>query len=159
MPSVRARHLAALVLLSVAAAGCANGLFSDRDRLKMALEEYHDGLRWGKVEASAAHLPVAERLRFAERFQQLQGDLEVMDYEVQRIEWDRPRGIANVRVDVSRSLKRRGIVERSVLEQRWQEVGGGWLIARQRRIAGAALPLLDEEPVKTAPVSSAPSSR
>lgn len=137
-------RLAALALLLV---GCIGAGLSDRDRLKMALEEYNDGLRWGKVEAACAHLPVALRQPFAERFQQLSGELEVMDYEVQRIEWDRKAGTARVRIDMNWSLKRRGIVERSVIEQKWQEAGSGsWIIAEQRRVAGSPVPFLDEPP-------------
>ena len=157
MPRVRVLHLLPLLLCVAFAAGCVSGILNDRDRLKMALEEYNDGLRWGRVESSCAHLPEAERQKFAERFAQLQGDLEVMDYEVQRLQWDRDHGTATVRVDVSWSLKRRGIVERSVMEQRWQEVGGGWMLVQQRRIGGVPLPLLDEEPAPaSAPAAAAP---
>lgn len=139
--------------LAALLAGCLSVGLTDRDRLKMALEEYNDGLRWGKVEASCAHLPVAARQPFAERFQSLAGELQIMDYEVQRIEWDRKQGTARVRVDVSWSLARRGVVERSVIEQTWKEAGmGGWIIAEQRRIGGSQLPFLDEpRPALSAP--------
>src|SRR5262245_58225594 len=110
MPGARFLHLPALALAlatAVTSGGCAGVMFNDRDRLKMALEEYNDGLRWGKVESSVAHLPVAQRQAFAERFSQLHSELEVMDYEVQRIQWDRDHGTATARVEVSWSLKRR----------------------------------------------------
>lgn len=148
-----------LLVLTGCLAGCLTVGLSDRDRLKMALEEYNDGLRWGKVEAACAHLPVALRQPFAERFQQLSGELEVMDYEVQRIEWDKKQGTARVRVDMSWSLKRRGIVERTVLEQKWQEAGTGqWIVAEQRRITGSQVPFLDDPPPAAAapPPPSAP---
>lgn len=157
MSIARLRAVAlALVVASVTApllAGCLSVGLTDRDRLKMALEEYNDGLRWGKVEASCAHLPVAARQPFAERFQALAGELQIMDYEVQRIEWDRKQGTARVRVDVSWSLARRGVVERSVIEQTWKEAGmSTWIILEQRRIMGSQLPFLDEpKPAPPAP--------
>jgi hypothetical protein len=140
---------AALALVVAAAAivivapGCGGAVFTDRDRLKQALEEYNDGIRWGKVDSSCAHMPVAARKAFAERYAQLQNELEYMDYEVQRIEWDREKNTADVRVEMSWSLKRRGIVEKSVLAESWQEVRGGWLMTKVEVLSGSPLPLLD----------------
>lgn len=131
-----------LVSLACALAGCAGGMLSTRDELKLAIQDFNDGVRWGKVEQSAARLPVDRRAAFAERFAGLEDELEIMDYDVQRIDWDRASDRALVRVDVSWSLKRRGLVERTVVEEEWLKKGG-WVLVTAKRLKGSPLPLFE----------------
>src|SRR4051794_32529262 len=102
-----------LLALAALLAGCAGTLVPRRDELKLAVMEFNDGVRWDKPESSAAHLPLERRGPFAERASRLADELEVMDYDVQRIELDRDKDTAEVRVEISWSMKRRGIVERT----------------------------------------------
>lgn len=145
---MRRSPLVALRLAALGAAlalpGCLGGILSDRDRLKTAIEEYNEGLRWGKVDQCAVHLPVERRQPFAEGFAALGDDLEVVEYEVQRLSWDRARNTADVRLSVSWSLKRRGLVERTVVEQHWEEVRTAWYVTRSKRLSGSPLPILED---------------
>jgi len=137
------RLLSPVLLVVLVGAGCTGGLFSERDRLKTALEEFNEGLRWGKVDAAASHLTIPERQPFAERFGAVADDLEIVEYEVQRIQWNREKGTAEVRLSLSWSSKRRGLVDKTILEQHWEDVHGGWFVTRQKRLSGTPLPLLD----------------
>jgi hypothetical protein len=130
----------ALIVFSVG--GCFGGI-SRRDELLIAVHEYADGIRWGKIEQSAIHLPVERRQAFAEKCGALEDELEVVDYEVQRVELDRATDAATVRVTVSWSLKRRGIIERTVVEQRWEQRGSAWVLTKQSRLRGSPLTILD----------------
>ena len=145
------RETVGFVVAVVLLGGCSTGMFTDRDRLKMALEEFNDGIRWNKVESSCGHLPVAARKAFAEKYASYAGEIEFMDYEVQRIEWDRSKMTADVRVEISWAAKRRGILERSVILESFQEVRGGWLINKLTTKSGAPLPLIDESHIGDAP--------
>lgn len=138
------RALAAFATALLSA--CAGAFTPQRDELKIAVQEFNDGMRWGKLEQTAMHLPVERRQAFSERFAGLEDELEIMDYDVQRVEFDRQKDTAAVRVDISWSLKRRGIVERTVLEENFEHGHGTWLMTRARRIKGSPLPILDDPP-------------
>ncbi len=145
LPMLRA--LAAAALSAGLLAGCGMATFSQRDELMTAVDEFNDGIRWGAMDRSARYLPVELRKRFAERWASLEDELEIMDYEVQRLEINKGgKGptTADVRVDVSWSLKRSGILERTVMQQHWEQRVGGWMVARQTRLKGAPLPLVIE---------------
>lgn len=144
-----------LASLACALAGCAGGMLSTRDELKLAIQDFNDGVRWGKVEQSAARLPIEGRAGFAERYAALEDDLEIMDYDVQRVDLDRAAERALVRVDMSWSLKRRGLVERTVVEQDWRKKGG-WMLVSARRLKGSPLPLLEVAGPTPPPAAPAP---
>ena len=132
------------VVLIVLAGGCFTGGFTRRDEMMVAVREFNDGIRWGRIDQSAVHLPLDRRQPFADLYGGLEGDLEVVDYDIQRIDYDSSHEIADVRIDMSWSLKRRGIVERTVWQQHWERQGGGWLLTRQARLKGSPLALVDE---------------
>jgi hypothetical protein len=133
----------ALLLLAFLLAGGCYAPMGPREELVWAVREYSDGIRWNKIDQSARHLPVEKRQPFAERYGAVEDELEVVDYEVQRVEYDRKTDSAEVRVDISWSLKRRGVIERTVLQQHWEQKGHLWMLARQSVVRGTPLPLLD----------------
>ncbi len=156
---MRSRLLVSLVSLACAlGAGCAGSILSSRDELKLAIQDFNEGVRWGKVEQSAARLPVDLRAGFAERYAGLEDDLEIMDYDVQRIDWDRAADRALVRVDMQWSLKRRGLVERTIVEEEWLKKGG-WVLVAAKRLKGSPLPVFEGlAPAAPPPGSPAPAA-
>ena len=134
------RHFALSAALLTACAGH----ITKKDLLVMAIREFNDGIRWGKIDISATHLPLPSRKLLAERFGRVEDDLEVVDYDLQRIDVAPGGKNAVVRVDMAWSLKRRGIVDRTVLEQIWEEQSSGWFMTKQTRIKGVALPIFED---------------
>lgn len=135
------RTLPFYALALVAVSSCAGGM-TKRDEMMFAVREFNDGVRWGKIDASAAHLPIEARQKFAERYTGLEEELEVVDYELVRVDIAPGGKSAVVRVDVSWSLRRRGIVEKTTVEQRWEELGG-WVLTRETKLRGAPLPIFE----------------
>ena len=127
----------------IVAASCA-GHMTKKDFLVMAIREFNDGIRWGKIDVAATHLPLPARKLLAERYGRVEDELEVMDYEIQRIDVAPGGKTALVRVDMSWSHKRRGPVDRTVLEQSWEEQNAGWWMTRQTRIKGTPLPIFED---------------
>lgn len=125
--------------------GCLPGM-SKRERLTEAVREFNDGVRWGKYELSVMHLAVADRRRFADRHTALADELEIADYEVQRIDVDSKTDTAEVLVDISWSLKHRGLLERTQVAQKWEERLGQWVMVKEERRSGAPMSLFDERP-------------
>lgn len=133
----------ALCLAVASSSGCLGAMTSQKDDLQQAIREFNDGIRWGMAEKSASHLPVDKRLKFAEKWVSLEEELEVLDYEIQRVEWGSSRSAADVRVDVTWSMKRRGIVEKTTVAQHWEQTSGTWLVTTQKRLRGTALSILE----------------
>jgi hypothetical protein len=131
-------------------AGCIAGMgYTTRDRVTAAAREYNEGVRWGRLEQAAAHLERARRAGFVDRHKALEDELEIADYELVSLELDKsdkklPR--ATARVEYTWSLKRRGLVEKTSTDQRWEERDGEWLLAAEVRVKGAPLSLFDEPP-------------
>jgi hypothetical protein len=136
-------------------AGCIAGAgYSTRDRVTTAAREYNDGVRWGKYEQAALHVPKDKRDNFLERHKNFEDELEIADYELVAInidKSDRKHEKITARVDYTWSLKRRGLVEKTTTEQVWEETDGEWLVAREERLKGAPLALFDEPAPKHPP--------
>jgi hypothetical protein len=143
---MRRRWVAVAALLLCA---CADQ-FSRREQLLAVVKEYNDGVRWNRLEQSAIHLAPSDRRHFADRHAPLADELEVTDYDVTRVEIDQKHDTATVVVDVQWSMKRRGLLERTVVEEKWSLHNGDWLLTRESRLRGAALPLYDEPEAKSA---------
>src|SRR5260370_14585633 len=125
-----------LVVLALSLAACFTGM-TTRDRLSAAVREFNDGVRWKKYESAVMHMAVADRRRFADRHAALDDELDISDYEIQRIDVDSKSDTADVTVDVSWSLKHRGLLERTLVVQKWEAPRGGWLMVKEERLAGA----------------------
>jgi hypothetical protein len=129
-------------------AGCVAGAgYSMRDRVTAAAREYNDGVRWQKWEQAAAHIAKDTRIKFLERHQAYEDELEIADYELVAIDLDKSdkkRDRATARVDYTWTLKRQGLLQKTSTLQRWEEKEGGWMMEREERLRGAALPLFDE---------------
>ena len=136
-----------LTAIATLLAACMGG-FAERDLLLDAVREYNDGVRWGRLDQATSHLPIAARQRLTERLATLGDELEFSEYDLGRIDVEGER--ARVRVDVSWLIKRRGLLERTTLEQSWQRKGSSWLLIQENRVAGAPLPLWDEPVATTA---------
>jgi hypothetical protein len=135
-------RLLALALLS---SGCMAGAgYSLRDRITEAAREYNDGVRWGRLEQAALHVPSDRRERFITRHAQLEDDLEIADCEMVHLEIDGKKERGTARVEYIWSLKRRGLVEKTATEQTWVRKDGEWVVDAEVRVKGAPLVLFDE---------------
>ena len=131
--------------------GSCTTMFSDREKLVMAVREYNDGVRWSRLDQAVGRMVPDSRQRFLDRHAALAEELDITDYDVTRI--DVERETATVTVEVSWSLKRRGLLERTIVVEDWKRQRGDWVLVKESRLRGAPLTLFDERapPVATAP--------
>jgi hypothetical protein len=139
------RFLPMLLLSS----GCMlmSNAYSTREQVATAAREYNEGVRWGKLEQAAAHIPKDRRKQFFERHKTLEDDLEISDYEVVAIDVDKsdkkhPK--ISTRVDYTWSLKREGLVHKTSTRQHWEERDSDWILFREERVKGTPLTLFEE---------------
>ncbi len=137
------RKLLALLVTT----GCIGAGYSAREHVTEAARDYSNRVRWGSYEEASRHVKMADRQRFVERHKRLEDELDIADYEVIGLDVDPSREHALVRVEYTWSLKRRGLVEKTITEQHWDRIGSDWLITAEVRARGSELPFFDEPPV------------
>jgi hypothetical protein len=121
-----------VLLLLLGLSGCPAG--SSQQALREALDEYNDGLRWGRSEWMARH--VANPKLLAQLQRQLDsGNVEITGCEIREVT---PAGkdqvLATVRVEWY--LRAQGRVFNSTVQQRWRRTGDRWLVVDQHVING-----------------------
>jgi hypothetical protein len=136
-----------LVCALVGLAACAD--FGDRrEALANAVRDFNEGVRWNRLDQAAKFLPLESRRRFVDRHSQLKDELEIADYEVERVDLGPNRETADVRVSVSWVAKARGIVEKTVVGERWERKQGDWYMTRELRLSGTPLTYFEEDKPK-----------
>jgi hypothetical protein len=145
--------LAILSLFAVLWGGCIAGMgYSTQDRVTEAAREYNDGVRWGRLEQAADHLQKDARDRFYERHKNVEDELEIADMEIVSLKVDKSDKKvtrATASVEYTWSLKRVGLVEKTITEQKWEEHNRDWVMVAETRKRGSPLTIFDE-PAKSA---------
>jgi len=111
-----------------------------------AVHDYNDAVRWGRYGTAAAYVPPEARREFAARHGAHRGELQIADYEIVQLDLAEDRTHAHVLVEVTWLLRSQGLLRQTALEQRWEQEGGRWSLARERRVAGTPMPEAAEEP-------------
>lgn len=131
-------------------AGCAVLNNSNRDEMLRVVREYNDGIRWGRYDQVTPRLAQDQRRRFLDRLGGAE-ELEILDYDISSIDI-LPNNKAQVRVQVTWSLRTQGIARRTEVLESWEQRGiSQWQVVKQVRVRGAPLFLFDEPPPTKAP--------
>lgn len=135
------RSLFLLVLVaaasSAAAGGCGAAMKRSEDLL-YDVRTFQEGLRWRKYEMAADYVPAATREKFLEAHDDVDGDLRIDDYELERVKLDDE--IATVRVKYTWHLDSVGTVHDTVVEQKWERQGKVWRITANAHKKGEEMP-------------------
>ena len=128
-----------LVATLAALAACA----SPQKRTESLLEtstRFQEGLRWGRFEDAAAHVPPAERESFLDEHDKLGDDLRIDDYEVIRVHFKDGHEEAQVQVKYSWHLDGEGVVKETVTDQLWKLHGSAWWLEEEAKKRGEDMP-------------------
>ena len=109
---------------------------------------YADGLRWRNHPAAATYIPSRERADFLEHWEQLEDEFLVTDYQLARV---KPHGDkrATVRVKYTWHFDARGVVNSTMVVQKWERRGKRWFLVEERRLRGEPMPgVAEPDPVK-----------
>ena len=131
-----------LTILLVLLGGCA----SHQKRTDSLLEtsvRFQEGLRWGRYEDAASHVPPADRETFLDEHDELSDSLRIDDYEVIRVHFRESHEEAMVQVKYTWHLDGEGIVKETVTDQRWQLHGTAWWMEEEAIKRGADMPGLE----------------
>ncbi len=139
-----ARLLVVLALGSTLAA--CGGTFTKTDELRTLIDEYNNGVRWGRLDQSAVLLPPEDRERFLARHTGLEEKLEILDLDITGMDIAHSKESAEVTIDLSWVLRDRGVVEKTVVVESWRRRGSQWQMVKEVRLRGAPLTLYDDPP-------------
>ena len=123
------------------------GACAGRQRAPEFMDEvrgYGEGLRWRRPVEAAMRVPTREREDFLSEREELDDDLRIADWEVERVDWLAPGQRAKVRVTYTWMLDSRGLVFTTVADQRWELRGKAWLMVAEERRRGEPMPGLAE---------------
>ncbi|HET6613412.1 MAG TPA: hypothetical protein VFG83_15550 [Kofleriaceae bacterium] len=132
-----------VAVIAAAACGCASQQ-KHADSLTRGLRSYHEGLRWRAFEKSAIFVPAAERAGFLDAHDAIREDLRIDEYSIRRVIYGPKTETADVRVEYAWHLDSRGIVEKTVVAQKWELRGESWLLIDEVRVRGEPMPTIPE---------------
>lgn len=115
------------------------------DTLGESVRSYNDGVRWGRYEVAAIHVPAQERSIWVDEADERAKDLRITDYEVVKVEQTSER-VAEVQVKVSWYKDSEGTLRETQAKQTWERHGKTWLIVDEARLRGTEMPGLREPP-------------
>jgi hypothetical protein len=118
---------------------CAGSLKKSED-LMTDVRTYQEGLRWRKYDMAADYVPGPERERFLEERDEVDRDLRIDDYELERVKLEDGRERALVRVKYTWHLDSVGAVHDTVVEQSWERQGKVWRIVGSAHKRGEEMP-------------------
>jgi hypothetical protein len=137
-----------LSLFAMLWSGCISGMgYSTEDRVTAAAREYGQGVRWGRLEDAAIHLKAEQKKRFYDRHKEVEDELEINDWELISLDVDKSdkkKTRATARCEYQWTLKRQGLLQKTSTEQKWEELGGHWVMLSETRTRGKPLTLFDE---------------
>jgi hypothetical protein len=135
-----ARPLVWLLFL-LAFPGCGGAQKANED-LVNDIRAFQEGLRWRRYEAAAEHIPPALRERFLDQHEEVDADLRIDDYDIQRVHVTDEHTRALVTVKFTWHLDSVGRVHDTVLEESWERQGKIWRIVSAWKRHGADMPAI-----------------
>lgn len=106
-------------------AGCAGGL-DTQTAVRNAVDEFHDGFRWGAMGSMLPHVRPADQDTFMTDYQASMEGVAIADYEVQRVQIAENGDSAAVWVSFSWYRQDEMIVHEAYVREEWLDVDGSW---------------------------------
>jgi hypothetical protein len=130
----------AVLLLATLLGACSAGARAANDDLLLDVREFQEGLRWRRYDQAAERVPAARRERFLDAHEELDGDLRIDEYEIERVTLGGAARQAVVRVRYTWHLETVGRVHESLVDETWERQGKVWRIIGATHRRGEPLP-------------------
>ena len=114
-----------LLPLLLLLAQCAGG-YDKQTQLRYALDEFHDGFRWGAMGSMLPHVRAEDQDAFTADFESRMREVTVADVEVSRIEFNEENDSAEVWVHVSWFRASDPELHDAVIREHWVSGGSSW---------------------------------
>jgi hypothetical protein len=147
---MKAARTALGVLIFLSACGAAPGV----DTLADSVRSYNDGIRWGRYEVAAIHIPAKERSKFVDDSDERAKDVKITEYDVVNVDQKGAKE-AKVHIKMSWYSDREGTLHETHAVQTWEKQGKEWLLVEESRSRGTEMPGLPEPMMTDAGSASA----
>jgi hypothetical protein len=114
------------LLFALALAGCAVG-YDTQTALRNAVDEFHDGYRWGAMGSMISHIRAADQDAFMAAYDTSMEGVSMADYEVNRLQIADDKSSAEVWVSLSWYRNNEMVVHEAVVRETWVEEGSTWV--------------------------------
>jgi hypothetical protein len=94
--------------------------------VRNAVDEFHDGYRWGAMGSMLPHVRPADQDSFTTGYQEQMEGVAIADYEVQRLQIADDSESAKVWVSFSWYREDEMIVHEAYVREEWVDAGGTW---------------------------------
>jgi len=121
-------------------AGCAASASKRTEDLVSDARAFQEGLRWRRYEEAAQLVPASVRAAFLDAHEEIDDDLRIDDYEIERVTLAADALHATVRVRFTWHLDSVGTVHETLLDELWERQGKIWRILGTEHRRGPALP-------------------
>jgi hypothetical protein len=108
-----------------------------------SIRAYNDGVRWGRFEVAASHIPAKQRSQFVDDNDDRAKDLKITQYDVVNVEQHGDRE-AKVHIKMEWYSDREGTVHETHATQTWEKHGKDWMMVDEARLKGTEMPGLPE---------------
>jgi hypothetical protein len=153
MRALRNVLVLAVALASLPPAGCGSTQRASSEDLMGEIRFYLEGVRWQRYQDAVARLPPERREAFLDEREELDEDLRIDDYEIERVKVSADGRAAVVQVKYTWHLNSVGLVRTTVSELAWQRHGKHWLVMAEVRKRGHEMPGLAEPEEPEEPVA------
>lgn len=148
------KAIVVVVVVVVGLAGCGGLAPKQPDNLADSIRSYNDGVRWGRYEVAAIHVPAKQRSQFVDDADERAHDVKITEYDLVKVDQRSDRE-ARVHIKMSWYRESQGTVHETHAIQTWERHGKEWLLVDESRLRGAEMPGLPEPLMKDPPVEEA----
>jgi hypothetical protein len=106
-------------------AQCAGG-YDKQTQLRNAVDEFHDGFRWGAMGSMISHVRTEDQDAFTADYETRMEGVSIADYETNRIEFSEEGDAADVWVSISWFRADDPELHDAVIREHWVESGSTW---------------------------------
>jgi hypothetical protein len=132
------KRLAMILVLAACGAAPQSG-----DTLVDSIRAYNDGVRWGRFEVAANHIPAKQRSQFVDDNDDRAKDVKITQYDVVDVAQKTERA-AKVHIKMEWYSDREGTVHETHAVQTWERRGKEWMMVDETRLKGTEMPGLPE---------------
>jgi hypothetical protein len=113
------------------------------ETLADTVRAYNDGVRWGRFEVAAIHVPPKQRSQFVDEADDRAKDLKITEYDVVNVQQPSERQ-AKVHIKLEWYSDHEGTVHETHALQTWEKQGKDWMLVDEARLKGSEMPGLPE---------------
>lgn len=140
------RPLTFLLLVSGLSACSAAGYQTPGEKLQEAVFRYNNSIRWGNYVTASEYIPTEERAAYVDRRRDLQGEIKVLEWDINDVKHIGESAHADVTVTFTYTRRSSNIMESATFLQDWNYgKNKQWVMDGQEKVERETKPVKLED--------------